>query len=125
MNTIKQTSENTLRTRVEARNKRLGEAGVSIGGSLTRILRKCGKKQCRCAENPDFRHEAYILTWKEDGKTHAQYVPVDMVKDVQDWIQERKRIRKLLAEIDSLALKILRAHAAKNRAGAKKSPRRK
>ena len=83
MNTIKQTSENTLRTRAEARNKRLGQAGISIGGSLTRILRKCGKKQCRCAENPGFRHE-------------------------------------LLAEIDSLALKILKAHAAKNRAEIKK-----
>jgi hypothetical protein len=109
-----------LRTRAAARNKRLGQAGISIGGSLTRILRKCGKKQCRCAENPGFRHEAYLLTWKEKGKTNAQYVSVDMVKEVRDWIRERKRIKKLLAEIDSLALKILKAHAAKNRAEIKK-----
>jgi hypothetical protein len=123
MSTIKQLSENTLKTRLLARSRRLGETGVSLGGSMTRILRKCGKKQCRCADDPAARHEAYILTWKETGRTHAQYVPVDMIKDVQNWIEERKRIKRLLAEIDTLALDMVRAHAAANRAGAKKERR--
>jgi hypothetical protein len=125
MNSIQQTSENTLRARILKRAKRLGESGVSVGGSLTRTLRKCGKAGCRCASDPDGRHEAYLLTWKEQGKTRAAYVPVDMIKEVSSWVKERQKIKELLAEMDSLAVAMLKAHAASSRAKKDGTPRRK
>lgn len=117
-----QTSENTLRTRILSRAKRLGAGGISMGGSLTRILRKCGKAGCHCAAEMTARHEAHLVTWKENGKTRSAYVPVDMAKEVACWIQERRTLKKLLAEMDSLAVELLKNHVAASRA--KKSAKR-
>jgi hypothetical protein len=111
-----QTSENTLRTRILSRAKRLGAGGISMGGSLTRILRKCGKAGCRCATDMASRHEAHLVTWKENGKTRSAYVPVDMAEEVACWIQERRKLKALLAEMDSLAVELLKGHAAASRA---------
>ena len=99
-----------------SRVARLGKTGVSIGGSLTRILRKCGKAGCRCATEPDARHEAHLLTWKENGKTRSAYVPVDMIEEVACWTRERQKVKALLAEMDVLAVTMLKSHAGASRA---------
>ena len=117
MSSIMPTSENTLRTRILSRIKRLGNSDISIGGSLTRILRRCGKSGCRCATEPDARHKAYLLTWKVEGKTRSAYVPTDMIAEVTCWVRERQKIKKLLAEMDALAMELLKSHSAANRAG--------
>ena len=111
-----QTSENTLRTRILSRIRQLGTSGISIGGSLTRIRRRCGKDTCRCATEPDARHEAFLLTWKEKGKTRSAYVPADMKVEVTNWVRERRKTKKLLAEMDVLAVAVLKNHAAASRA---------
>jgi len=121
MNSIRQTSEKTLLTRILARAKRLGQSKVSAGGSLTRILRKCGKPGCRCATDTDARHEAHLLTWKEGGRTRSVYVPVDMVEEVRCWTRERKRLKLLLAEMDALAVEMIKSHARASRAGRKRT----
>jgi hypothetical protein len=121
---IMQVSENTLRTRILSRAKKLGISGISVGGSLTRVLRKCGKAKCRCAAGGEARHEAHLLTWKEEGKTCSAYVPVDLVEEVEGWVRERRKIKALLAEMDALAVELLKCHAEASRArkGAKRRP---
>ncbi|MEI8079510.1 MAG: DUF6788 family protein [bacterium] len=111
-----QTSENTIRTRLSSRAKNLGTGGISAGGSLTRVLRKCGKAGCRCAADPSARHEAHLLTWKVKGKTQAAYVPVDIAEEVRQWTQERRRLKKVLAEMDVLVVALLKCHSAASRA---------
>ena len=111
-----QTSENMVRKRLLSRAGKLGAGGISTGGSLTRILRKCGKAGCRCAVEPSARHEAHLLTWKVKGKTQAAYVPVDMAEEVRQWTSERRRLKKVLAEMDALVVELLKSHAAASRA---------
>ncbi|OGV71292.1 MAG: hypothetical protein A3K19_26105 [Lentisphaerae bacterium RIFOXYB12_FULL_65_16] len=49
-------------------------------------------------------------------KTKVVYVPVDMVKEVGNWVQERRRIKRLLAEMDALAEQMIRSHVGASRA---------
>ena len=116
MDSKRQTSENTLRTRIAALGKRLAGRGVSVGGSLACVKRKCGKAACRCAMDPEARHEAWQLTWKELGRTRSAYVPMDMAEEVSCWIEERRRLKRLLEEMDALAVELLKRHAASSRA---------
>jgi hypothetical protein len=116
MKTKMPTSENTLRTRILSRVRKLGTAGISVGGSLTCIRRKCGKRTCRCATDREARHEAFLLTWKEGGRTRCAYVPTDMIDEVSAWVQERRKTKLLLAEMDELAVALLKNHTAARRA---------
>jgi hypothetical protein len=123
MSSIRQASEKTTLARILALSRRLGRPAVSTGGTLTRVLRKCGKPSCRCASDPEARHGAHILTWKEAGRTRAAYIPADMVAEVRKWTLERKRLRALLSEMDALVLEMLKDHAAASRAGRRAKPR--
>jgi hypothetical protein len=109
-------SENVLRQRIEARRRALGQGGVSISGSLVRTLRKCGRQNCRCAHDPDARHPSYVLTSKVKKKTKVVYVPAAMVEEVQHWVQERRRIKRLLTGIDAMAEQLIRGHVGARRA---------
>ena len=65
---------------------------------------------------PSARHEAHLLTSKVEGKTQAAYVPVDMAEEVKQWTVERRRLKKVLAEMDALVVALLKSHAAASRA---------
>ena len=59
----------------------MGQEQPFIIGSLTKIHRRCGNPNCRCAGENGRKHPAHLLTTKIKGKTHAIYVPVDMVEE--------------------------------------------
>jgi hypothetical protein len=121
-------SDKVLRQRLEARRRDLDQGGVSVGGSLVRTLRKCGRGNCRCAQDQDARHVSHVLTSKVKRRTKVVYVPVDMVEEVRSWVQERRRLKGLLAEMDTLAERLIRSHAGaslavrRNRARLKATP---
>ena len=121
-------SDKVLRQRLEARRRDLDQGGVSVGGSLVRTLRKCGRENCRCAQDPEARHVSHVLTSKVKRRTKVVYVPVDMVEEVRSWVQERRRLKGLLAQMDTLAERLIRSHAGaslavrRNRARLKATP---
>jgi hypothetical protein len=51
------------------------------------------------------------LTCKVDGKTRSVYVPLDLVPEVRSWIEEHRRLKQLLQEINQLTLALVRSHA--------------
>lgn len=98
----------------ESRLKKLRTAGPLISGSLTKIMRKCGNPNCRCESGE--RHAANLLSWKENKKTQNLYVPIDMVEEVKHWVQEERRIQKLIQEITELGHQLIRKHVTTRRA---------
>ena len=52
----------------------------------------------------------YHLTLKRRGKTHTVYVPRDLKDEVQAWVQEHRRIKRLLQEITTIQLVLIRLH---------------
>lgn len=113
---MKNLSRSVIEQRIRARTKQLGECSISISGSLAKIARKCGRENCRCADDRSARHTAHLLTSKVGGKTKSVYVPVEMVEEVESWVKERKKIKRLLKEIDELGEQIIRIHVPAERA---------
>lgn len=120
---MKNLSRTVIEQRILARTKQLGECSISLSGSLAKIARKCGRANCRCADDPSSRHTAHLLTSKVRGKTKSVYVPVELVEEVGSWVRERKRIKQLLKEIDELGEQLIRLHVPTGRARSKNQSR--
>lgn len=89
--------------------RELGQDRPLVAGSLNRVERR----------NAQGRTSVYhILTFKEAGKTRSVYVPKDLVKEVQSWIRNHRRIKELLAEISTMSMAIIRSHVAQKRTSA-------
>lgn len=109
----------TTKRQIEAKIRSLGEAGIFMSGSFIEKRWKCAKPDCICNRTGK-KHTAYAVTSKVKGKTKSIYVPVDQAEEVKQWVQEYKRIQKILKEINALAEQLIRlqvptALAAKRR----------
>ena len=87
----------------------LGQDSPVLAGSLSRVERT----------DQQGRTTVYhLLTFKEAGKTRSVYVPKDMVKEVERWTLNHRRIKKLLAEASMLSIAVIRRHVPEERAAA-------
>ncbi len=100
--------------------RELGQDRPLVAGSLNRVERR----------NAQGRTTVYhLLTFKKAGKTRSVYVPKDLVKEVQSWIRNHRRVKQLLSEISTLSIAMIRRHVSQKRtsapgAGAKPRVRR-
>lgn len=84
----------------------LGQDRPLVAGSLNRIER----------QEASGRTTVYhLLTFKEEGKTRSVYVPKDLVKEVQSWIRNHRRVKQSLSEISTLSIGIIQRHVAQKR----------
>ncbi len=90
----------------------LAQTQPVLAGSLNRVQRK--DKQGRTTTY-------HLLTFKQDGKTRSVYVPKDLVKEVQRWIRNHRRIMTILADISALSIARIRKHVPEKRAAAAKN----
>ena len=111
---LRQLSINVLKSRREAKLKSLANVGPLLQGSLGRIGVTCGNSNCRCMQGE--KHVSHILTKKVSGKTKSVYVPVEMVEEAQTWINEHRRVKKLMKEISDLNEQILKVYVKSKRA---------
>lgn len=87
---------------------RLSEVGFIWHGSVTRNLLTCGRPSCRCHEDRAARHGPYAYwTTKVAGKTVSRYLPPTEAELYEEWIENRRRIERVVRE-----LKVLSAKAA-------------
>jgi len=112
---MRQTSIVMLKKQIKTRVGKLGQSKEFIVGSLVESKRKCGNKNCRCANGGEL-HSAHILTKRRNGKTKTIYIPVDMVEEVREWSREYKNVKKLIHEIDELSEKIIAATKKRKKA---------
>ena len=78
-----------------------------IQASFTITKKGCGNPKCRCATQGPI-HESALLTWKEHGKTHTIYVPVELRQEVKQWVEEGKKIKNLMAQMSNAQREFLR-----------------
>jgi hypothetical protein len=62
-------------------------------------------------------HLAHQLTVSVRGKTHTVYVPKDMVREVEQWTGNHRRLRRILKEISKINMAIIHRHGPESRAG--------
>src|SRR2546430_2948909 len=102
-----------IRRHLQARIKEFQVNSPFVAASLVAFRRKCGRPSCNCQSGAG--HLAYHLTYKEKGKTRSVYVPLDLVPEVQQWVQEYKRIKPLLRHISQLAMAQIQTHSQAQR----------
>ena len=83
--------------------------GPVLAASLAQIAKRCGRPTCHCANGTP--HIAYHLTFKVSGKSRTVYVPLDLVDEVRSWIDNHRRLKRLLKEISDLSLALVHSHA--------------
>jgi DNA-binding transcriptional regulator LsrR (DeoR family) len=98
-----------IRRMLAARLKGVVATKPVLAASLVSVRRVCGQPTCHCHRGE--KHLAHQLTYQVRGKTHTVYVPVDFTEEVRSWIEEHRRLKRLLREITQLSLALVRSHA--------------
>jgi len=84
----------------------LAEPGV-VRGNLVEMKRRCGKKQCCCATDPEGRHRSLYLGVSIDGHKRMIYIPAEWEERLRQWTGRYAEIRQLLDELSTEALRRL------------------
>jgi uncharacterized protein DUF6788 len=85
----------------------LAAVGLALPGTLIERHVRCGKPRCACHADPPVPHGPYWQwTRKVAGKTITRLVPDDQVADYRQWIDNDRRLRELVAELEALTLAV-------------------
>jgi hypothetical protein len=76
----------------------LKEPGL-LRGNLVEMRRRCGKKSCRCAGDPEARHRSLYLGLSLNGKHRMLYIPTEWEAQVREWVTRYSEVRELLERI--------------------------
>ena len=73
---------------------RLAEAVPMRRGSLSERAMKCGRKECRCQQDPQARHGPYYsLTRAEGGTTRSRYLTAEQAALVRQQVAAGQEFR--------------------------------
>jgi hypothetical protein len=85
----------------------LASLGLALPGTLIQRHARCGKPGCRCHADPPVLHGPYWQwTRKAAGKTITRLVPDEQLDDYRQWLDNHRRLRALVAELEALTLAI-------------------
>jgi hypothetical protein len=85
----------------------LSAIGLALPGTLIQRRIRCGKPRCACHADPPVLHGPYWQwTRKVAGKTITRLVPDEQLDDYRQWIDNDRRLRALVAELETLTLAI-------------------
>jgi hypothetical protein len=85
--------------------REIGKIGYALPGSVVTRSTACGKPVCRCKADPPELHGPYV-SWirKSDGKPITRKLTPDQEQRYRPWFDNARRLRELLAELESLSL---------------------
>jgi hypothetical protein len=100
-------------TRLRELLSQLASLGFPLPGSITTRALRCGNPRCRCRADPPQLHGPYTYwTRKVGGRTVAQLLTAEQTERYQSWIDNDRRLRQLVKELEALAV-----HAAQHAEG--------
>ncbi len=102
-----------LRKKRDALMKELAGSAPFVDGSVVKVRRRCGNKNCRCSKGE--KHESLYLMYKVKGVTKAVYIPVDLEGEVKKWSGEYKKVKETISEICKAQKMIIRSYVEEKR----------
>jgi hypothetical protein len=85
----------------------LASLGLALPGTLIERRVRCGRPGCRCHADPPVLHGPYWQwTRKVAGKTVTRLVADDQLDDYRQWLDNHRRLRALVAELEALTLAV-------------------
>ena len=81
----------------------IAATGMVLPGSITQRRTRCGRRNCACHADPPRLHGPYWQwTRKIAAKTICRWLTADQHRDYQAWIDNDRRLRDLLARLETL-----------------------
>lgn len=85
---------------------RIQKIGFISKGSLSERRLPCGNPNCCCHKDPTKKHGPYYqLSWKEKGKTISHFLAPENVRLYRGWIDNRRKLLKLIGEMEAVSRK--------------------
>jgi len=94
--------------------KKLAGIGPFVDGSIAKVKRRCGNKNCKCYLKGE-KHESYYLMYKVKRVTKAVYIPVDLEDEVRKWNSEYKKLKEITGEISRTNKEIVRRYVTEKK----------
>ena len=96
-------------------NDQISQLGDFRAGSISAIVRGCGKPGCRCAQPDDPGHGPNLrLTYKVNGKTYSESIPNFAARrKAQREISEFRKFQQLCRELIAVNAKLCRLRSGK------------
>ena len=93
---------------LERIRRELATLGPCLPGSIVVRTGECGKAACSCHTDPR-RHHGPFRSWtrKVEGKTITRLLSEQQLADYQTLLDNRRRLRELLRQLDQLGLDIV------------------
>lgn len=93
--------------RLAAEIGEVARRGLALPGTLLERRTRCGRPGCKCGGEPPMPHGPYwSWTRKVDGKTKTRYLSADQHSDYEEWFDTAKRLRDLVAALETLGLQV-------------------
>ncbi len=88
----------------------IAATGKVLPGSLTQRHTRCGRANCACHADPPRLHGPYWQwTRKIAAKTICRWLSAEQHHDYKAWIDNDRRLRELLAQLEALGAAALEA----------------
>jgi hypothetical protein len=88
----------------------IARTGMVLPGSITQRATRCGHRNCACRADPPRLHGPYWQwTRKIAARTICRWLSPDQQHDYQAWIDNDRRMRDLLAQLEALGAAALEA----------------
>ena len=100
--------------------KKMAKLGPFMMGTPTYLKIKCGNKKCKCQKDREARHHKLHLSWTDAEGNGTQYVPVDIRKDVLEWIENYWIMKEYMKEMTGLSRKMIKVYVKSHKKTKKK-----
>jgi hypothetical protein len=91
--------------RLRELSQQLATPGFCLPGSINTRQMRCGNPNCRCKADPPQLHGPYTYwTRSINGRTVAQLLTNEQLERYRPWIQNSRRLRKLISELEALSV---------------------
>ncbi|HUX77483.1 MAG TPA: DUF6788 family protein [Anaerolineae bacterium] len=98
MNAKKKPSTQRIRAKSQKLRRLIGRMDFVASGTIHVRTKVCGRKNCKCATDPEQRHGPYHeWTRSKDGKLQHRVVSSDQARLLQRAISNYREIQSLLA----------------------------
>ena len=118
-------STESLEKRIQKIKQEIGEVGDLRPGTLSQQYNVCGSPGCQCKASPPIKHGPYYqISFTRHGKSSSQFVREEDLKDVQQQLDNYRRLRELVDEWISLSAQLSTLRLREKRGSRQQLPRR-
>src|SRR5215469_17909468 len=88
-----------LEDRIQKIKQEIAALGDLRPGALSQQYNVCGSPGCQCKASPPIKHGPYYqISFTRHGKSSSQFVREEDLKDVQQQLDNYRRLRELVDE---------------------------